>query len=96
MAAQELNGHEERYWHDFNDFQLQLRAHVEERDALLNKVVKRENEQPQIKSHELSHLLADVTWVSLGRGTFCCRELEICLHAFLHFWVYFKPLIHRP
>lgn len=37
-SSSELDGLEERYWHDFNDFQLQLRAHVEERDVLLNKV----------------------------------------------------------
>ena len=29
---------EARYWHDFNDFQQQLRAHVDERDVLLRKV----------------------------------------------------------
>ena len=37
-GSTELNALEERYWHDFNDFQGQLRAHVEERDALLGKV----------------------------------------------------------
>lgn len=31
----ELEG---RYWHDFNDLQQQLRAHVDERDVLLRKV----------------------------------------------------------
>ena len=34
----ELGELEERYWHDFNDFQIQLRAHVDERDVLLRKV----------------------------------------------------------
>ena len=34
----ELGALEERYWHDFNDFQIQLRAHVDERDVLLRKV----------------------------------------------------------
>ena len=34
----ELDSLEERYWHDFNDFQIQLRAHIDERDVLLNKV----------------------------------------------------------
>ncbi len=37
-SSSELDSLEERYWHDFNDFQLQLRAHVDERDVLLNKV----------------------------------------------------------
>ncbi len=41
-GSTELNALEERYWHDFNDFQGQLRAHVEERDALLGKVGGRE------------------------------------------------------
>ena len=36
-SSSELDSLEERYWHDFNDFQLQLRAHVDERDVLLNK-----------------------------------------------------------
>ena len=36
--AEELGELEERYWHDFNDFQIQLRAHVDERDVLLRKV----------------------------------------------------------
>eukprot|EP00798_Chlamydomonas_sp_ICE-L_P021839 gene21837-28869_t len=29
---------EERYWHDYNDYQLQLAHHIEERDGLLNKI----------------------------------------------------------
>lgn len=37
-SSSELDGLEERYWHDFNDFQLQLRAHIDERDVLVNKV----------------------------------------------------------
>jgi len=36
--AAELSELEARYWHDFNDFQLQLRAHCDERDVLLRKV----------------------------------------------------------
>ena len=36
--AAEVGDLETRYWHDFNDFQLQLRAHVDERDVLLSKV----------------------------------------------------------
>ncbi|CAK0735365.1 hypothetical protein CVIRNUC_000569 [Coccomyxa viridis] len=36
--AVELGELEERYWHDFNDFQIQLRAHVDERDVLLRKI----------------------------------------------------------
>ncbi len=38
QRAAELGELEARYWHDFNDFQLQLRAHVDERDVLLRKV----------------------------------------------------------
>jgi len=37
-AAADLDMLEERYWHDYNDYQLQLRSHVDERDALLNKI----------------------------------------------------------
>ena len=37
-SSSELDSLEERYWHDFNDFQLQLRAHIDERDILVNKV----------------------------------------------------------
>ncbi len=37
-AAAELQGLEQRYWHDLNDFQRQLQAHVEDRDALLTQV----------------------------------------------------------
>ena len=37
-AAADLQGLEQRYWHDFNDFQRQLQAHVEDRDALLSQV----------------------------------------------------------
>ena len=36
-SSRELDSLEERYWHDFNDLHLQLRAHVDERDVLLNK-----------------------------------------------------------
>jgi len=36
-SSSELDSLEERYWHDFNDFQLQLRAHIDERDVLLTK-----------------------------------------------------------
>lgn len=37
-SSSELDGLEERYWHDYNDFQLQLRAHMDERDVLVNRV----------------------------------------------------------
>ncbi|KAK9824013.1 hypothetical protein WJX72_006970 [[Myrmecia] bisecta] len=37
-ASAELSTLEERYWHDFNDFQLQLRSHVEERDVVISKI----------------------------------------------------------
>jgi hypothetical protein len=33
-----LDALEQRYWHDFNDFQLHLRAHLDERDSMLSKV----------------------------------------------------------
>lgn len=37
-GSSELDSLEERYWHDFNDFQLQLRADIDERDVLVNRV----------------------------------------------------------
>jgi len=37
-AAADIDALEERYWHDYNDYQLQLKVHIEERDALLNKI----------------------------------------------------------
>ena len=37
-SSSQLDSLEEQYWHDFNDFQLQLRAHINERDVLVNKV----------------------------------------------------------
>ena len=38
QKAGDLGDLEARHWHDLNDFQLQLRAHVDERDVLLRKV----------------------------------------------------------
>lgn len=46
-SSSELDGLEERYWHDYNDFQLQLRAHMDERDVLVNRV----------GPHQLWHML---------------------------------------
>ena len=37
-ASLTLDKLEESYWHEFNDFQLQLRVHVDERDTTLSKV----------------------------------------------------------
>ncbi|KAG1670187.1 hypothetical protein FOA52_014963 [Chlamydomonas sp. UWO 241] len=37
-AAADLDALEGSYWHDFSDYQLQLRVHVDERDGLLNKI----------------------------------------------------------
>ncbi len=37
-AAAQVDALEAQYWHDFNSYQLQLRLHVEERDALLSKI----------------------------------------------------------
>lgn len=37
-ASADIDSLEERYWHDFNDYALQLSAHVEERDALLSRI----------------------------------------------------------
>ncbi|GAX74262.1 hypothetical protein CEUSTIGMA_g1711.t1 [Chlamydomonas eustigma] len=37
-AEAELDALEERYWHDYNAYQLQLSFHVEEKDALLTKI----------------------------------------------------------
>jgi len=36
-ASLTLDKLEESYWHEFNDFQLQLRVHVDERDTTLSK-----------------------------------------------------------
>lgn len=36
-ASVEIDKLEESYWREFNDFQLQLRVHVDERDTTLNK-----------------------------------------------------------
>ena len=36
--AGELAALEARYWHGFNDLQLHMRAHAEERDVLLRRV----------------------------------------------------------
>ena len=62
-SSSELDSLEERYWHDFNDFQLQLRAHVDERDVLLNKVC--------MHSCALSSSLAGPWQTSAA----CCRSL---------------------
>mmetsp|Transcript_8297 Transcript_8297/g.23802 ORF Transcript_8297/g.23802 Transcript_8297/m.23802 type:complete len:444 (-) Transcript_8297:467-1798(-) len=48
-AAVELDALEERYWHDFNDFKTQLRAHVEERDALLSKIDRAASELERLR-----------------------------------------------
>ena len=37
-ASLEIDKLEENYWREFNDFQLQLRVHVDERDTTLSKV----------------------------------------------------------
>lgn len=37
-ASAELNALEERYWHEHNEYQLLLAAHIEERDGLLAKI----------------------------------------------------------
>lgn len=34
----EVDALEERYWHEFNDFHMRLKFHIEERDSLLNKI----------------------------------------------------------
>ena len=38
QTSEELDAIEERYWHDYNEYQMQLRNHVDERDGLLNKI----------------------------------------------------------
>lgn len=37
-VAADMDAKEERYWHEFNEYQLALTAHVKERDALLNRI----------------------------------------------------------
>lgn len=56
-SSSELDSLEERYWHDFNDFQLQLRAHVDERDVLLNKM---ENSAAHLKRLQQTNVYHDV------------------------------------
>jgi beclin 1 len=36
LKAGELGAAEERYWRDFNQFQMELQEHMDERDALTN------------------------------------------------------------
>mmetsp|Transcript_25772 Transcript_25772/g.66360 ORF Transcript_25772/g.66360 Transcript_25772/m.66360 type:complete len:455 (+) Transcript_25772:147-1511(+) len=48
-AAAELDALEERYFHDFNDFKAQLRAHVGERDALLSKIDRAASELERLR-----------------------------------------------
>ncbi|KAK9094150.1 hypothetical protein Scep_025619 [Stephania cephalantha] len=38
VKSQRFNELEERYWHEFNNFQFQLTSHQEERDAILAKI----------------------------------------------------------
>jgi hypothetical protein len=52
VAAGELDALEERYFHDFNDFKAQLRAHVGERDALLSKIDRAVCHSPEKDSDE--------------------------------------------
>ncbi|KAA6424421.1 MAG: beclin 1, partial [Trebouxia sp. A1-2] len=64
-SSSELDSLEERYWHDFNDFQLQLRAHVDERDVLLNKatykvLVQMENSAAHLKRLQQTNVYHDV------------------------------------
>lgn len=53
----ELDSLEERYWHDFNDFQIQLRAHIDERDVLLNKM---EHSAAHLKRLQQTNVYHDV------------------------------------
>ncbi|XP_028125979.1 beclin-1-like protein isoform X2 [Camellia sinensis] len=38
LKSSRFNELEERYWHEFNNFQFQLISHKEERDAILAKI----------------------------------------------------------
>lgn len=68
-SSSELDGLEERYWHDFNDFQLQLRAHIDDRDVLVNKV-----HAPQCALSPAGRCLSTATC----RPIFCCGE-HVCI-----------------
>ena len=37
-AAADLDVLEEQYWHNFNDFQMQIQTHLHERDAMLARI----------------------------------------------------------
>ncbi|KAL3139672.1 hypothetical protein ABBQ38_003986 [Trebouxia sp. C0009 RCD-2024] len=67
-SSSELDGLEERYWHDFNDFQLQLRAHIDERDVLVNKM---EHSAAHLKRLQQTNVYHDVfrVWHDGAFGT---------------------------
>ena len=63
-SAAELDALEDRYWHDFNDFKSQLRAHVEERDALLCKI---------------DQAVRYITCIGFNRSGFPCNLVMVCI-----------------
>ncbi|KAJ3670909.1 hypothetical protein LUZ60_008335 [Juncus effusus] len=52
---------EERYWHDFNNFQFQLTSHQEERDAILAKI---EVSQAHLELLKRTNVLNDAFFIS--------------------------------
>ncbi|KAJ4731915.1 Beclin-1-like protein [Rhynchospora pubera] len=52
---------EERYWHDFNNFQFQLTSHQEERDAILAKI---EVSQAHLELLKRANVLNDAFFIS--------------------------------
>jgi hypothetical protein len=70
-ASLTLDKLEESYWHEFNDFQLQLRAHVDERDTILSKVGAR--------SQPLCRLWLSASVIADWRPCTCMRK-----HTGLH------------
>ncbi|KAJ7525962.1 hypothetical protein O6H91_17G076200 [Diphasiastrum complanatum] len=61
LKSKNFNELEERYWHDCNDFRLQLMAHQEDRDAVLAKI---EVSQAQLEMLKCTNVLNDAFHIS--------------------------------
>eukprot|EP00850_Spirogloea_muscicola_P002932 SM000011S19110 [mRNA] locus=s11:954007:957116:- [translate_table: standard] len=60
LKSRELDELEERYWHEFNDFKLQLTSHQEERDAMFAKI---EVASAQLEALKHVNVLNDVFYI---------------------------------
>eukprot|EP00850_Spirogloea_muscicola_P001988 SM000007S20948 [mRNA] locus=s7:1144136:1146996:+ [translate_table: standard] len=60
VKSRELDELEERYWHEFNDFKLQLASHQEERDAVFAKI---EVASAQLEALKHVNVLNDVFYI---------------------------------